>query len=390
MVDGMSNIVNTDGLIVSSNSSTTALNDSEVFTGEWVDVSGYDSIVVAVKTDQNGTFSVQYSPDGTNIDSTLTRYYRTTGIEAPHRFTNTRQYARVVFTNDSGSNQTYFRLQTLVGDRADLNAPIDSTLARDFDATCVRPTDFHTEVALGRRQGVTTWNKFGYNRDVDSASGDEVIAAWGGTFQYITSGETIDIVSTSTADDLVGTGVQRIVVYGVDENWDSQTVVYEMDGTTTVTSTEQWIGINRVAVFKAGTGKKNAGTITVTATSSGYTMAQMPAGESVTQQLIFYVPQDSQFLAEWLRFNALKLAGGGNPEITFRFWVYSDVNTAEQLVYEEALDVQTGNFVDVHPPLPFTIGEKSICWCTANTDSNDTSVTGRFSGELFSNPDALS
>jgi len=376
------------GTVSADNSTSTLLNASATFTGEWEDVSRYNSVVVAVKTDQNGSFTIQFSPDGTNADSTLTRYYRTSQIEAPHRFTITRQYCRVTFTNDSASNQTYLRLQTMYGDRSDLNAPIDSTLAQDFDAIATRPTDFHTEVALSRRQGATTWNKFGYNDDIDTASA-EIIAEFGGTFQYLTSGETIDIVSSSTNDDLIGTGVQRIIIWGVDENWEEQTEIVEMDGTTTVTTSSQWIGINRVSIYKAGTGLKNDGTLTITATTSGYNMASMPTGQGTTQQMIFYVPASHQFLAEWLYFNALKVSGGGgNPEVTLKGWVYSAVATAEFEIYRDGIDVQDSQHLNISPPVPFVVGEKSILWFTCATDTNNTAVRGRFSGELIRDVDA--
>ena len=371
------------GEISSVNSTSTLIATGDNFTGVWEDVSKFESVVVAVKTDQDGYFEIQFSPDGINQDSTLTRYYRTSQIEAPHRFTITRQYFRVVFYNNSGTNQTYCRLQTILGLRGDLNSPLDSTLSQDFDSISVRPSDYHSEVALNRRQGATTWNKFGYNVDVDI--GTEIIASWGGTYQFLTTGETIDIVSSSTADDgdPAGTGVNSIVVYGVDENWDSQTVVYTMNGTTTVTSAESWIGINRVAVFLSGSGRTNAGTITATATSSGYTMAQMPVGVGVTQQMIFFVPQKHIFLAEWLHFTALKISGGGgSPEITFKGQVYSNVNNTIQEVYRGHLDVANANNLDVQPPVPFPISEKSILYFTATTDKDNTSITGRFSGEL--------
>jgi hypothetical protein len=135
ITSSLSNTVSTD------NSHSTLITDGSNFTGAWEDVSQYDSVVVAVKTDQNGYFEVQFSPDGVNQDSTLTRYYRTTQIEAPHRFTITRSYFRVVFYNNSGSDQTFFRLQTTIGAKSELNAPLDSTLAQDFDSISVRPSD---------------------------------------------------------------------------------------------------------------------------------------------------------------------------------------------------------------------------------------------------------
>ena len=380
------NIVISGG-VDTNNSTTTPLNTLAVFTGTATDVSAYPDMIVSVATDQDGTYTIQFSTDGTNWDSTLTRYYRTGQINVPHRFVNTRKYMRVTFTNTSASNQTYLRLQTLLGSFSDLNIPIDSTMSQDYDSVSVRPTDFNTEVALGRRQGATTWNKFGYNADVDT--GTEIIASFGGTFQFLTTGETISIVSTSTADDDGGTGVNSIVVYGVDENWDAQTVVYTMDGTTPVVSAESWIGINRVAVFLSGTGRTNAGTITVTAVTSLYTMAQIPLGIGVSQQLIFFIPQNHQFLAEWLHFDALKIAGGGgNPELTFLGQVYSVVNNTIQEVYRGHLDTTNANNIDVNTPIPFPIGEKSILYFTATTDKDNTSVTGRFSGELIRDIDA--
>ena len=116
------------GTVSTDNSHSTLITNGSNFTGTWEDVTQYESLIVAVKTDQNGYFEIQFSPDGTNQDSTLTRYYRTTQIEAPHRFTITRSFFRVVFYNNSGADQTYFRLQTSIGLKGDLNAPLDSVL----------------------------------------------------------------------------------------------------------------------------------------------------------------------------------------------------------------------------------------------------------------------
>lgn len=384
--DGTHLPVYSHGEIVSSNSSTTALDNGEVFTGTWVDVSQYSSLVVAVSTDQNGTYSIQYSPDGTNTDSTLTRYYRTGEINVPHRFTNTRKYARVVFTNDSGSNQTYFRLQTHIGEREPLNIPLDGTMSKDYDAIATRPTDYHAEVALGRRQGATLWNKFGYNQDVSSAA-PEVLAAWGGAFTPSTTASTLTVVSSDTADDSGSTGCNSIVVYGVDENWDEQVEVITMDGTSNVVTTTQWIGINRVAMYLCGTGQVNAGTITITKTTGGATLATMPAGEGVTQQVIFYVPAKATMLANWLWINTLKQAAQ-DPVVTAKMWVFSAVNNGKQLVGEVRIDTALDNIAQLTPPEPFPISEKSILWVEITTDQNTTIVNGRLTGILVEDVDA--
>lgn len=371
----------------SDNSSTANISNGGTFTGAWTQVDVGSRLILAVKADQNLTIQIQYSPDGTNADSTITRYYRTAQIEPPHIFINARPYYRIVVTNNSGSDTTTLRVNAYISQESGiLNIPVDSTMSQDYDSISVRPTGFTEEVALGRRQGWSLWNKFGFNEAVSNS--DEVVASWGGTFQYLTAGETISIVSDSTADDLVGTGAQQLIIYGIDSNWDQAIEVVEMDGTTPAVTTSTWIGINRVSIYAAGTGLKNAGTITVTASSSGYTMAQMPTGLGTTQQVVFYVPRNHQALATWLYFDALKDSGGGNPEITFKGFVYSDVAGAEYEVYRDALDTQVDNRINLTPPEPFVIGEKSVFWVTANSSTGVSVARGRLSLKLVRDVDA--
>lgn len=375
------------GIVAFQNSSTTPLNSGATFTGDWMEAIDYDSIIVAVKTDQNGTYTVQFSPDGTNADSTLTRYYRTDQIEPPHRFTITRRYVRVTFTNTSASNQTYFRLQTLFNHSIELNSPLDSVISQDFDSISVRPTDYTTEVALGRRQAASTWNKFGYNDDIDI--GTEVIAAFGGAFnQKLSAGETLNIVSGSGNDtNSSGSGARQLIVYGVDSNWEEITEIVNLSGVTPVTTTNSFLGVNRIAIYSAGSGEVNAGLITATASSSGNTMATMPIGGGVTQQLIFYVPASTQFLASWLYLDALKASGGGSPVVEIKGWVYSDVAGAKFEVFRDTIDSGVEARVQLQPPEPFVIGEKSILWFEATVTVNNVSVNGRFSGKLIRDVD---
>jgi hypothetical protein len=109
----------------------------------------------------------------------------------------------------------------------------------------------------------------------------------------------------------------------------------------------------------------------------------MPAGQGTTQQAIFYVPENHQFLATWLHFNAIKLSGGTKPEITFKGYVYSEVVDSEFEVFRDAIDVADTNTLTLSPAEPFIIGESSILYFTADTDTNNTAVRCRFSGKLI-------
>jgi hypothetical protein len=359
------------------NSTSTLLTAGAAFTGTAEDVSQYDSVVVAAYTNQNGTFTVQFSNDGTNWDSTLTRYYRTTQIEPPHRFTITRKYCRVVFTNTSSSDQAYLRLQTTFGHKTGLNIPVDANMSQDYDATVVRPTDFHYEVALGRRQGHTTWNKFGYNLDIDI--GTETIWNVGGTFTPIVTARTLSIVSTDVNDTSGGTGANSVIIYGVDANWNTQTVVVTLNGTTPVVTTETWLGVNRIAIYLAGTGKANAGAITATATTEATIQGRIDAGAGTTQQAFYFVSANHTALLDWLYITLVKNAGGTQPKLIVKTWVTSALSNAKYEVFRDYLNGSVENHTELLPSQPFIVGEKSLIEFQCTTDVNDTEVSCRFS-----------
>lgn len=242
-------------------------------------------------------------------------------------------------------------------------------------------TDNHTDVALGKISGAALWNKFGYNEDIDI--GTEVIASWGGTFEPLTTATTLSIVSTSTDDDNGGTGTNSLVIYGIDSNRDEVIEVVTLNGTTPVVTTSTWLGTNRLAMFLCGTGKTNAGIITVTAVTGGSTMAQMPTGGGVSQQCIFHIPRNYQFIMKWMRINVLNR--NKDAELLFKFWVYSPTNNGNQEVYRMYVDTSKTNDISEDPQLPFPITPGSVIWLECTSNKADVSVSARFSGELFSN-----
>lgn len=370
-------IASGSGNIDADNSTTTLLTAGSTYTGTWVLATGYDSVMVAVKTDQDGTFSVQFSPDGSNADSTLTRYYRTAQIEAPHRFTIARAYYRVTFTNSSASDQTYLRLQTIRGNKAPLNAPLDSVLSQDFDSLPVRPSSYVAEVAMGQRQGHVLWNKFGFNTDVDTAT-PEVVASWGGSYTPPTTARTLSVVSTSTADSSAGTGARNIVIYGIGANRKSQTVVVTMNGTTPVVTTETWLGVNRIAIGLSGSGQVNAGTITATATTDATIQGQVPAGAGTSQQCIFHVQSGHTALVEFVRAGVIRFGNGAEPVVTVRGWVYSPVSNSRYEVLRVVIDASLNNGAEVNTPSPFPIAGPAVFWLQATTTRDDTQVSARF------------
>ena len=139
------NIVIT-GTTDNGNSSTTPLNASATFTGTGKDVSSYPSITVALKTDQSGELYVEFSPDNTNWDSSL-MFSITASVNEVHRISVTRKYMRIRVVNTSVSNQTYLRLQTLLGSQQALTSPLNGTIQDDADSLVTR------SVLMGQTDG---------------------------------------------------------------------------------------------------------------------------------------------------------------------------------------------------------------------------------------------
>jgi len=124
--------------VIPQNSSVVPLTSGQTYTGQFVDVSQHSSVVMACLTDKNGTLYIDFSPDGVNVDSTLS-WAVVANINEVHRITITRQYCRLRFTNTSSEDQTFFRLQCLVGEHTPLTFGLaPPSLPNDWDSVVTR------------------------------------------------------------------------------------------------------------------------------------------------------------------------------------------------------------------------------------------------------------
>jgi hypothetical protein len=371
----------TSAVISEGNSSTTnlAAGNSYTFTGT-AERTAHPDLMLNLYCDQITAISIQFSQDGTNWDSTLSKI----GAAGVNEFTTAVKgfrYVRVIVSTASLTT-TIFRLQTQFGLFRQGNASLNATTGLDADALVVRPSNFNYEVALSRRLNATTWNKFGYNGDLDI--GTETIRASGGLFVPLTSPSGITVVSSSANDTAGGTGAQSIVVYAVDSNRLATTFVVALNGTTPVvvsTDTFNGYGINRAAIYLAGSSGINAGLITITSTTGAVVQTTIPIGEGTTQHAYFFTQAGHTFLTDWLWINCTRLSGAGaQPTITVKGWVTSLVSGAKYLVYRQVMDTAVENTVELRPSQPFVIGEKSLLTFEATTDVNNTEISCRFSG----------
>jgi hypothetical protein len=224
-------------------------------------------------------------------------------------------------------------------------------------------------------------NKFGFNNDIDTAA-VEVIASQGGSIAIMTTAGTLDCVSSSTEDDTGGTGASLILISGVDENNLAITEYVTLDGVTPVTTTNSFLGVNRVVVITTGSNDANVGNITIDDTANAVGIqAYIPAGLSVTQQCIYHVPISRTFALEFINLSAIKISGGGGvPVANIKGWSYSRVTDTNYNVIDFEIDLSVENNVVIPYSNPIIFTGREVIYFTASTDINNTKISLRFSG----------
>lgn len=288
--------------VLETNSLYTPLNNGETFTGEWEEVLQYPTTMVALTADQNCTYKIQYSPDAVNIDSTLSFTFRVGDIEPPKRITNTRRYARIVVENDSGSNMTELRLQTIVGHHGLPNSPLNGTITPDSDAVLVRSVPMADELPLGNYQGIQVADKFGRNADIDTATVPETIWNGGGVYTGFPTGAAEQFQILCDAGDVGGEVTFNYLADFTSEDYQTATVT--LTGTTTNTGITG-VRSNR-AIFN-NSGPANVGDITIRhATTTANVFAVIPAGYSQTQILAYTIPANNNGIIKRIKVDVSK------------------------------------------------------------------------------------
>lgn len=236
---------------------------------------------------------------------------------------------------------------------------------------------------MDRDQDDFLWiGKFGQNTSL-AADTEEDIWSAGGTKEIATTAETVDIVSSSTADDFGGTGANLIQIEGLDSDYNVVIEQITMDGTTTVTTTSLWRRVYRATVIFAGSGQVNAGNITITNTTSGQTMAQILADFGVTQDSHYMVPAGYTGFLISMETSVYRTSGGSgskSAEITGKFY-----NVLGNMVLNLGVVSVSSGTVYRKFDAPARIPEKSEYWYTATAASNGTAASVRWNMLMIKN-----
>lgn len=250
----------------------------------------------------------------------------------------------------------------------------------DADAILTRPSIAPDYARMGRQTGVSGNTKWGYNNDVDSAA-SEVIASQGGTYYPPSTSDTYTITYNSTTDgaDAGATGATQLAITYIQTDGTPTTAIHTLGSDGSDVTAFSGYGINRVAVSASGSANHNVNDITV-AQTSGNTEAFVPSEQSVTQQCVFHTGSNHDAIAKWLLINCRKLSGGGgDPRVTITGRVYNRAVATDFNIFEHKLDTAVENTVEIIEPVGFLLSPTDTLWFEAETDTNNTSVSLRFS-----------
>jgi hypothetical protein len=121
-------------------------------------------------------------------------------------------------------------------------------------------------VALGKRS-IEAENKFGANLTIANAATEDL---WGSATAFVRQSSAAALQVYGGANDVMttGTGAWKVMIYGIDANFDRVSVEVELAGATPVTTVTAFLAVYRMVVTEAGSGGKNAGLI----------VCELPAG----------------------------------------------------------------------------------------------------------------
>lgn len=222
------------------------------------------------------------------------------------------------------------------------------------------------ETAKGSVIGHKRISKFGYNADIDTAAEEDVWTA-GGTYTFPSdSGESIEAVSTSVADTL------ELTVEGLDANFDEQSILVTLTGTTPVAVSGTWTRINRA--FNSN-GTLYVGVITVENTANTLVYAEVPIADQQTNMMIWTVPRGfSAFIIDFAA--TMNKTGGASANAIFRLRM-RQFGKIFRTAVRFGLLKGGASILAIPVSAPGLIPEKTDIKMSVSVDANDTDVSAR-------------
>ena len=182
-----------------------------------------------------------------------------------------------VSNNYMQDNKSLFEAHTLATPDGIIVSASNPLPVTGYSSNVIAAAPFEWQVALGAIPNATQVNVFGYSANIANTYG----IAWensGLDYTYLTTAQTLSINSTSSSDN----STAKVLLQGLDANWAPLSEVVTLNGTTVVTTTNQFLRVNSMVLTQAASGQ-NTNVGAVTAYYGTTQLAEMAATTSKSQ-----------------------------------------------------------------------------------------------------------
>lgn len=234
--------------------------------------------------------------------------------------------------------------------------------------------EFLLALSRGRIDGMSIALFQGENPEIDLATVPEDIVAFGGTYQFQSTAQSLEVLSSSAADAAAGTGARTVVVTLLNSSYVTVSETVTLNGLTPVALSTQGIRCNGFRCDDVGSGAVNAGDVQLRVAGGGAIQAYIPAGKGRNQCGVFTVPAG---YTGWLMDGDFSMASPGTNdgcqlEVMTRSGIGKSWLTRAQFVLSEAMV-----HINVRPRGFGPVGARGdIKMLVRSVSSNDVRVHG--------------
>ena len=177
---------------------------------------------------------------------------------------------------------------------------------------------------------VNPWHMYGWERSVGTSEVPQVIfpeahdslESWLAAGRSLNEATTLKVVSSSANDVEAKEGASKIILTGIDENFDLSHEVVELNGTTAVDTANKWRDINSLEVIECGNPgtSTNSGSILVKDSTGTFVIASIYQSQGKSEMGKYTVPPGrelyitkfkvgfegtSAIIGEWILFSSM-------------------------------------------------------------------------------------
>jgi hypothetical protein len=162
--------------------------------------------------------------------------------------------------------------------------------------------DYGTAVGVGIIANQSRVTALGHNPNIPLAQAAADVWEGGGDYPFLTTASQLEVLSSSANDTAAGTGARTVLISGLSSTYAIISEVITLNGVTPVTTVNSYLRVNIFTTTSSGSGKVNAGDLTLRVISGGSTQSIARAGFGFGRNAIYTVPAGNTLFVQSIVF----------------------------------------------------------------------------------------